>query len=62
MLKLFKKVFDGSHLSLGCVEYHQVRSFNIEPEGKDLLNLDGEMRGATPVLAKVMPAALRVFA
>ena len=27
MLKLFSKVFDGSHLSLGCVEYRQVHSF-----------------------------------
>ena len=62
MLKLFHKVFDGSHLSLPCVEHYQVRSFGIEPEKHDLLNLDGELKGAAPASAEIMPAALRIFA
>ena len=61
MLKLFKRVFDGSHLSLPFVEYRQVRSFGIESEGRDLLNLDGELKGATPLIGEMMPAALRIF-
>jgi YegS/Rv2252/BmrU family lipid kinase len=40
MLKMFKRVFDGSHMSLPCVESHQVHSFRIESEGVDGLNLD----------------------
>ena len=62
MWKLFTKVFDGSHLSLGYVEYHQVRSFAIESTGREPLDLDGEMKGHTPVFAEVLPSALRVFA
>jgi YegS/Rv2252/BmrU family lipid kinase len=62
MLKLFRRVFDGSHLSLGCVEYHQVRSFSIDSDGVDLLNLDGELKGSTPASGEVVPAALQVFA
>jgi diacylglycerol kinase (ATP) len=62
MLMLFKRVFDGSHLSLHCVEYHQVRSFSIASDGVDLLNLDGELKGSTPASAEIIPAALRVFA
>jgi sphingosine kinase len=62
MLQLFRKVFDGSHVSLPWVEYHQVRSFRIEPARPDGLNLDGELKGATPMSAEVMPAPLRVFA
>jgi len=62
MLKLFKNVFDGSHLALPCVEYHQVRSFGIEPESANSLNLDGELKGKTPVSAEIMHAALQVFA
>ena len=62
MLKLFSKVFDGSHLSLGYVEYHQVRSFAIESDGHEPLDLDGEMKGQAPLTAEVLPAALRVFA
>lgn len=62
MLKLFTKVFDGSHLALGYVEYHQVRSFAIESESHDPLDLDGEMKGHSPMSAEVLPSALRVFA
>lgn len=62
MLNLFSKVFDGSHIHLKCVEYHQVRSFEIRTEGHDLMNLDGEMKGFSPIAAEVLPSALSVFA
>jgi YegS/Rv2252/BmrU family lipid kinase len=62
MLNLFSKVFDGSHVHLECVEYHQVRSFEIRTEGQDQMNLDGEMKGLSPVAAEVLPSALSVFA
>jgi YegS/Rv2252/BmrU family lipid kinase len=61
MLTLFTKVFDGSHLELGYVEYHQVRSFAVESDGCEPLDLDGEMKGHAPFRAEVLPAALRVF-
>ena len=61
MLKLFTKVFDGSQLSLGYVQYHQVSSFAIEAEIREPLDLDGEMKGNTPLSAIVLPAALRIF-
>jgi YegS/Rv2252/BmrU family lipid kinase len=61
MLKLFTRVLDGSHVSLPYVEYHQVRSFTLESAGLEMLNLDGEMKGNTPVTAEVLPAALRVL-
>jgi YegS/Rv2252/BmrU family lipid kinase len=62
MLNLFSKVFGGSHIRLKCVEYHQVKSFEIRTEGQDLMNLDGEMKGFSPVAAEVLPSALSVFA
>ncbi len=62
MLKLFSKVFDGSHLDLEFVEYHQVRSFAIASQSHDPLDLDGEMKGHTPMSAEVLPSALRIFA
>ena len=62
MLKLFSKVFDGSHLDLEFVEYHQVRSFAIASQYHDPLDLDGEMKGHTPMSAEVLPSALRIFA
>ena len=62
MLKLFTRVYDGSHLDLGYVEYHQVRTFGIESEGQEHLDIDGEMKGHVPLSAEVMPSALRMFA
>lgn len=62
MLKLFTRVFDGSHLALKFVEYHQVRSFAIESPTNDALDLDGEMKGHTPMSAEVLPAALSILA
>ena len=62
MLKLFSRMYDGSHVSMDCVEYHQVRSLAIESEDCELLDLDGEMKGRAPFHAELLPAALRVFA
>ncbi len=61
MLRLFTKVFDGSHLGLHFVGYHQVHSFAIESPTNDPLDLDGEMKGHTPMSAKVLPAALSIL-
>ena len=62
MLKLFTRVFDGSHLALKIVEYHQVFSFSIQSRTHDRMNLDGEMKGHTPISAEVLPSALTIFA
>jgi diacylglycerol kinase family enzyme len=61
MTRLFLKVFDGSHVSMDCVEYHQVKSYAIESADRESLDLDGEMKGQTPFHAEVLPGALRVF-
>ena len=62
MLRLFAKVFDGSHVTMPCVEYYQVRSLAIDSEGDDVLDLDGEIKGAPPISLKVLPRAVQVFA
>jgi diacylglycerol kinase family enzyme len=62
LLKLFKQVFDGSHLSLPCVEYYQVQRFAIESDTQAPLNLDGESIGSAPFVAEMLPSALRIFA
>jgi len=61
LLKAFAKVFDGSHLALPCIAYHQVRSFAIEYEGPEPLDLDGEIKGRAPLSVEMMPGVLRVF-
>jgi len=61
LLKLFFKMYDGSHLSMDCVEYRQVRWFAIQSEGCECLDLDGEMKGRVPFHAEVVPAVFQVF-
>lgn len=60
-LKMFRRVFDGSHLACPGIEYHQVRSLAIHTESSDPLNLDGENKGSSPLSAEVLPGALQVF-
>jgi diacylglycerol kinase (ATP) len=61
MFRLFVKVFDGSHVDMPCVEYHQVRSLSIVSDDRKPLDLDGEIKGAPPVSILVLPGAVRVF-
>ena len=61
MLRLFMKVFDGSHVGLSCIEFHQVRSFSIQSDIADRMNCDGEMKGNSPMTATLIPSALSVF-
>ena len=62
MLQLFRRVYDGSHLKLPYVEYHQVRTLALQSPGCEPLNLDGELKGHLPIQVEVLPGALRVFA
>ncbi len=61
MLSLFRRVFDGSHVSLPSMEFHRVTSFAIHAGVQDRMNLDGEIKGKGPFSAQVLPAALSVF-
>jgi diacylglycerol kinase (ATP) len=61
MLRLFQRVFDGSHVEMKCVEYRQVKRFAIELDDQRPLNLDGEARGSAPFAVEMLPAAMRII-
>jgi diacylglycerol kinase (ATP) len=61
LLKLFRQIFDGSHVNQPCVEYHQVAELELATAGSEGLNLDGELRGTTPFQLSVVPRAVSVF-
>ncbi len=61
MLRLFVRLFTGSHVSLAGVEYYQVKSLAIESAGGEPLDIDGEVKGDAPFLAEVLPGAMDVF-
>jgi YegS/Rv2252/BmrU family lipid kinase len=58
MLRLLQRVHDGSHVEMREVEYHEVRSLRIETASPEPLNLDGELKGTTPLVAEVLPGAI----
>ena len=62
LLRLFRQVFDGSHLGSEIVECIQVREFAIWTTLPMGLNLDGELRGSTPCQVQVLPRSLTVVA
>ena len=63
-LKLFKtlpKLFKGTHIDDPEVSYHQVSNFSLITEEENLLNIDGELKGKTPIDVKIIPNAIEVF-
>ena len=60
-LKIFTQVFFGNHIFDPSVEYRQVEAFSIHTKG-DLLNIDGENTGQTPIEVSMVPNALEIFA
>lgn len=62
LLQVFQRVADGSHLLLPNVECHRGQTLTIETPTKQLLNLDGELRGHTPFTATVIPGGLDILA
>ncbi len=61
MLRILVKAFDGSHVALDCVEYHQVKSLAIESTGDEPLDIDGEVKGHAPFQAELLAGAMDVF-
>ena len=59
--KIFTQVFSGNHIFDPSVEYQQVKTFSIHTKG-DLLNIDGENTGYTPINVSVVHNALQIFA
>jgi len=62
LLKLFPRVYKGSHLGLAEVEYLQTEQVRIETESPMDIYADGEFAGRTPVEISLLPRALRVIA
>ena len=60
ILKIFLQSFSGKHIIDPLVEYRNAKTFSIQTEG-DLLNIDGENIGRTPIEVSLIPGALSVF-
>ncbi|MWB97672.1 diacylglycerol/lipid kinase family protein [Agromyces seonyuensis] len=60
LLRVFPKVFAGTHIDHPAVEFVQAKRVRLESEDA-VAYADGERIGALPVEVEVRPASLRVF-
>ena len=61
LLQVLPKLFDGSHINEPEVEYYQTSKFSLIPEMDEILNIDGEIMGTTPIKVKMIPKAFEMF-
>ena len=61
LLQVLPKLFNGSHINEPEVEYYQTSEFSLIPETDEILNIDGEIMGSTPVKVKMIPKAIEIF-
>ena len=61
LLQVLPKLFDGSHINEPEVEYIQTSKFSLIPETDEILNIDGEIMGSTPIKVEMIPKAFEMF-
>ena len=61
ILRVFPKIFRGTHTELNEVDYFQTSSLRIETDAPMRIHADGEHACYTPVEIGVLPKALRVI-
>lgn len=61
MLKLFPKVFDGSHIESDLVDYRQVSAFGLIPDEEAVINIDGELNAHTPLKVEMIPQGIEIL-
>ena len=61
LLQVLPKLFDGTHINEPEVSYYQTSEFSLIPEQDEILNIDGEIMGSTPIKVKMIPNAIEIF-
>jgi diacylglycerol kinase (ATP) len=61
LLSMLPKVFEGTHINHPLVEYYKASEFSLIPKEDEILNIDGEIAGSTPIDVKVIPKKIEIF-
>ena len=59
LLKMFPKIFNGSHIDDKIVDYKQAKEIKIIPKSDSTINIDGEIKGITPISIEVLPGKVK---
>ena len=61
LLKLFPKIFNGDHIKNEKVNYLQGSKIELIPNNKEILNIDGELKGLTPIKINVLKQKIKLL-
>ena len=61
LLQVLPKLFDGGHINEPELEYYQTSQFSLIPETDEILNIDGEIMGSTPIKVEMISNAFDMF-
>jgi len=61
LLKLFPQLFSGNHIKNKKVTYIQAETFSLKSLKNDVLNIDGEIKGETPINIRVIPECIKLL-
>ena len=61
LLQVLPKLFNGSHINEPELEYYQTSQFSLIPETDEIINIDGEIMGSTPIQVDVIPKAFEMY-
>ena len=62
LLSVLPKLYKGTHIFEPEVKYFQSDKFSILTEQIDIVNIDGEIIGNTPIKVDVIPQTIEIFA
>ena len=61
LIKLFIQIFKGEHIHSKYVNYQQIKTLSIQSKDNNPLNIDGEIKGNTPVDISILPKKLMIY-
>lgn len=61
LIKLFTKIFTGKHIHSPFVNYINAQTINLIPENNEVLNVDGDAKGDTPVKIEILKNKLSII-
>ena len=61
LLILMIRIFHGTHIKSKYVKYMQIKNIKINPHKNEHLNIDGEVKGNTPIEINILNKKIKIL-
>ena len=61
LIKLFAQIFSGKHIQSPFVDYINAQTISLIPNHNEVLNVDGDAKGGTPVKIEILKNKLSII-